>query len=671
MLKPLIVLLLLFIPALSAGLLILRLSRLRTSLLERMVYAPAFGLGIIAYLTLAIGLSGRLYVPWIVGMLVIAFISGLPELLNLIKDLIPAIKYRMCCTRPSFFEISAAILLGSCCAISLIHCFVPPGGHEWDTLAYHLAAPQVYLAQHKILFLPTDHHTNFPFLLEMLYTVGLLFDGWRLANLIHLLFWALTIAAIFLTGRCFVRGAGWIAALTFCSAPVVIWEAGTAYIELGMTLYVLLGIYACLRERDTGDLRWIAICGIAMGLALGVKTLAIIPAALIGLMYFIHQRTLKRLAIYLLMLIIVGSPFYIKSWVYTGNPVYPFAYRVFGGIYWNQALSDTYSSEQRSFGVSHQITSASEDSRGILPTYIAPTIADRLRNIIMGPWQIITLPRLFYNYNDSGPFNHIGFLFLAILVLPLLMHTRSSHVKYILWIISGWYLCWSISMQYIRYIIPMLPLIGLVGGEGAVSLVRREPVMRWVLIGVILLQFGLTLSVFVPPLFAVDRSPGFIAIATDLNLQEQYLNRSVNVYPAEIWINRNSSPSDGVTLFEENRGFYLERPTIWGNEGHSLYIPYDKFHTGKDMSDWYLDHGYRFALVNLQFNAHAQTPEGAELLKQSVSESTETKLLARWYTGEPGKNDTWRDLLGDALKTGHAVPVFSARGAVVLEFKRR
>src|SRR5262249_7386537 len=52
--------------------------------------------------------------------------------------------------------------------------------------------------------------------------------------------------------------------------------------------------------------------------------------------------------------ILVGSPWYIKSYVWTNNPVYPFFYKFFPrSVNWTPEFERAYQNEQRSFGRGH------------------------------------------------------------------------------------------------------------------------------------------------------------------------------------------------------------------------------------------------------------------------------------------------------------------------------
>jgi hypothetical protein len=241
-------------------------------------------------------------------------------------------------------------------------------------------------------------------------------------------------------------------------------------------------------------------------------------------------------------------------------------------------------------------------------------------------------------------------------------------------------------MQYARYLLPMTPFLGLCGGEGVSRIARGSRILSGLAAAAVSLQAGLTLVHFGRHL------PERLNIATNLEAREKYLTSSVNAYAAEQWINRSTRPNDGVVLFEETRGFYLDRPYLWGNGPHSLFIPYQLFANGQDMARWFVHKGYRYAIVNLQFSPPGQTNESNQQMAESITVGTEAALIRDWYA-DPGRleeirshyNDPrsaeyapnryrdvyWRLLLGDAVANGGAVvrSDASSRGTIVLEFR--
>jgi hypothetical protein len=643
------------------------------SRLDRLVYSTALGLGVMAYAVLALGLLGLLSL-WpvtagIIGLLLLSWVGMLETLL----DFQPRARTTGEGTRrKQAVDVVVFLALAVIAALVVVNCFVPPGPHEWDALSYHLAAPKVYLEHHRILFLPTDHHSNFPFLVEMLFTLGLLFDGYGLANLFHFAMAALTVGAIvFIARRHFGRGAPWIAACMFATTPIVIWEAGAAYIELGMALYVVLAFGAALEFRASGGPRWLTLAGILMGFALSVKALALVPFALLGAAILLSGYRFRNLRWYLIPALVVGCPFYVKSAVYTGNPVYPFAYRIFGGRYFNQQLADAYSGTQGAFGLHRDLLTASEDLANVRPDENLPTIYHRLRNLVVAPFALVSVPRIFYDYQDPGTFNQLGFLFLALPPLALLFRGRSRSLSWVGGAAAAWFAVWSQTMEYVRYIVPVVPLLALVGGEGGCRAIGRARGMRWLVGGVVFFQLALALAYNVPRLFAnPGNDPGQWEMATSADAREKFLTRRLNYYSSAEWLNHNTPRDAGVVLFEEARGFYLDRPYLWGNELHSTYIPYPTFANGREMADWFLARGYRYALINLQFTHEANSPEGHQQLVQASAAGELGQIFLQWYDPKRG-GERFRGLLGDAVLDGAAAIVSDAtqHGTVVLEFR--
>src|SRR5258708_25793717 len=151
---------------------------------ERLVYAIPIGLGVIAHLVLLLGLAGLLSKgPISIGLILLG-LASIPGF----QSLNPAAKEVTCVpyipsdeSLPKWIKALSTFILALVCIIVLVYCFVPPGAHEWDALSYHLAAPKIFIQHHRIIYLPTDHHSNFPFTMEMLFTAGLLFQGYVLA----------------------------------------------------------------------------------------------------------------------------------------------------------------------------------------------------------------------------------------------------------------------------------------------------------------------------------------------------------------------------------------------------------------------------------------------------------------------------------------------------------
>ena len=355
--KALLFILLLTFAAMGCGLSILRRTTiLRGALMERLCFALAIGLGIAAYGVYVLGLLGFLkFVPVTFWWLVLGLLGclGWESFLKEWKQnrLSPATNSE---TSAIWFWVFA--LTATACGIfAIAACFRPPTGTEWDAIAYHLANPKVFLHDGRISILPTDHHSNFPFVMEMLFAVGLLYDGYALANLFHLVTAiGLVTSIVSFSARMFGKNAGYAAGLLLMTTPLVLWEASVAYTELGLALYASIAAFAIVSARSENETskcqEWMRLAGLCLGFALGIKYLAILPLlVLIG--YALVVRLPRKLIVqFALIAMVVGSPWYIKNWVQMRNPVYPYLASIFSNSkYWSADRAKTYEERTEKF----------------------------------------------------------------------------------------------------------------------------------------------------------------------------------------------------------------------------------------------------------------------------------------------------------------------------------
>jgi len=113
------------------------------------------------------------------------------------------------------------------------------------------------------------------------------------------------------------------------------------------------------------------------------------------------------------------------------------------------------------------------------------------------------------------------------------------------------------------------------------------------------------------------------------------------VWQASQWINLNTPPEAGVILFDETRGFYLQRRYLWGNPGHHTLIDYASFTDGDMLVRALHRMGYHYVMQNLAF-----VPPDSE-------------------------REHWRRILNDAIARGALVERFRERSVVVFEIRPR
>ncbi|MDW8322024.1 MAG: hypothetical protein RMM08_11755, partial [Armatimonadota bacterium] len=416
---------------------------------ERFAFGLALSTGVLSYLTLLAGLLGRLER----GMLWLLF-AGILVAGGQAWRRTRALHVH---TSTSFLSRRLVLPLGLLAALALPMVASPPAATDWDGLSYHLAAPAIWLREGRIGYIPFMHHSNFPFVIEMQYLwamgVGMGAGG---AKVFH---WAtlLLVVAGTLAFACRAGFNGFWAAISLISVPVVLWESTVAYADLATTAYTLLCLLAAWSasgEKDVSARRgWLAMAGLMGGLALGTKMTALGSMGLLAVLLFwesVRQRQIRLTEIVLCMgvAVAVGAPWYIKTYLYTGNPVYPFFYELFGGRNWTAENARIYREAQLAFGLGREP-----------------------HQLLLAPFNLTFYWNRFF---DPLPFvGSVGFVYLAGLIPLFFVRCLPDSARW--WVVFSLVslVLWFVLMQQVRYLMTIFPLASLWCGWLAVQQERR------------------------------------------------------------------------------------------------------------------------------------------------------------------------------------------------------
>ena len=594
----------------ASGLQIIRLLRLppSASRLERGLIAYALGLGLFAYGMLLLGLARGFYPVGAGLLLTILAVLGGREHARLWRALRARIGRGLPLPRWGW---AVAALLAVFALASLLGVYSPPTSLEWDSLAYHLADPKIYVHAHRLLYLRWESHSNFAFTAEMWYTAGLMLGGVPLAKWFHFSCAVGTCLAIYALGRRHLGATtGVWGAVLFASTPLVFWEAGTAYADLATAFFATLTVAALANALSALRLDgskappsaakpplfstpWLALSAALMGLTLSTKATALSLLALLALgLVFVLVRVekqpwgsgLRAGVAWATLALVVGSPWYIKSAVLTGNPVYPFYSQFFGGRYWNPVNAAAYDQSNADFGMGH-----------------AP---DKL---LLAPWNLTMFltpgrplpPRaeapLKQSFNDRQfPTMLLTPVLLGALFFPVFGLHAPRRVKALALYALGGGLFWFATAQHVRYLLPILPVLCLLAAWALAQAIAARWRAGYALAALGVGSLVLSLDIAVN----IMRAQGPVALG--LTSRAAYLNAREPTYPAMAFINTHLPADAKLVFYGCPLGFYCDRPYLWGEALHSAYIPYDQFHSADDLSRWYAAHGITHVLVDPQ-----------------------------------------------------------------------
>jgi hypothetical protein len=406
-----------------------------------------------------------------------------------------------------------------------------------DALLYHLAVPKLYLRHHGFYFIPGNAFANYPFHTEMLFLLALFLQGEILAKLL-----AFAVVPVILLGirqfamhRMEQNAYPYLSMLLFFLIPSVFQLAHMAYIDLYIALYAMGAVITFCnwyRERLAG---WLILCAVFTGLALACKysTLLFPSLGVLGVAWS-HRKSeesgpvLRDLALFLGVAFLVGCPFYLKNWVLTGNPLYPFMYGIFGGKGWNPELGRLYDGLFMYLGM----------GRGWL-------------DYLLLPWNVSVHARMDSVYFDG----FIGPLFL--IVLPFLAGIRNIEpsVRITLLFCALNFLFWATSSQNIRYLSPLFPFLALTTGMVLTAYRPQKGVA--ILLGLVTAGCLAFNGFQIARDFMRIRPLGVISGGES---RDEFLSRSLSVYPIYRFANENL-PADAriFLVYAKNWTFLLER----------------------------------------------------------------------------------------------------------------
>ncbi|OGW38796.1 MAG: hypothetical protein A2Y97_01445 [Nitrospirae bacterium RBG_13_39_12] len=304
---------------------------------------------------------------------------------------------------------------------------------EWDEISYHLPYAKHYVENNGLSVNPFLRYPLYAHNFDLLYALSLLFYDDILAHLIHAAAALLTALGIYNLGSLTSdKKTGAIAAFIFLSSPLVAHLMKTSYIDLGLTLFIFLGFYCISLWSITKQEYWLYLSGFATGIAIGSKYNGFLYFPMFAIWIAFQSRKFSSVMRFLVPVFIFGSPWYIRNFIISGDPISPFGGEIFGHWLWNK----------------EDLIGQSEN---LLKGYGTPK---DVISMLMLPWNLL------FHYGKFAEGAISPGMVAAFLGVFLFKKSDGFNKKLCIFVFVN-IIIWFFSTQVLRYLLPVFPMISL------------------------------------------------------------------------------------------------------------------------------------------------------------------------------------------------------------------
>ncbi|MEO6811273.1 MAG: 4-amino-4-deoxy-L-arabinose transferase [Isosphaeraceae bacterium] len=499
---------------------------------DALALSVPLGLGTLALAALVLGELGMLTSTAIGVVLIVGGVIGGKAAYEIIKRSFHTLITQ---SRPQgfldwAFDLSLlATLIGT-----LLTSLIPVT--DGDALCYHLQVPKLFLARQGMFFDPDLHETAYPLVTEMLYAVALALRGPVACRLVQ---WGLGLAfgagVTALARPVLGRRARWGGTIALL-VPAVSNGMGAPLNDVALASFGVATLLAWVRWADRPTLGAAALAGVLGGLALGVKYPALVWVGLLGMSMVIPlcfnnniksgscnfklilMRTIPAVLTFAAAAVLVGGCWYLRTYSYTGNPVYPFFRHTFGG----SGIDEVLDPIKRPLPLStfNLVTALG-------PLTLQPDRFDSFSHQF-GPAFLLFLPAALFLRPPRRVLglSALGFAFLTICL------TRRQSMRFVL--------------------IAVGPMAVAVAWLALTCWERRGAAGR-ALIALMVVMLGFEASL------SLARGRHGLSVVLGRESAEAYLMRREPTYRVGQWVDKHL-PGSARLMGQDHRGFYIPRP---------------------------------------------------------------------------------------------------------------
>lgn len=440
--------------------------------------------------------------------------------------------------------------------LSFIASLAPPTAK--DTLLYHFSVPKQFIVQGSSAFIEGNIASYLALGTEMHVVWAMLLGAFQseraaeaAAGSVIWLFFPLLLAAIFGVAREIGISRRWslMAVLTVATVPTAYHVSASAYIDIALALYILLATYALTRWWKTSNNYWLLPVALFLGAALASKltTLFVIAAFALVILFRIRKAQesepdrVGKMATFgfgaLLLAGVIASPWYLRTWVETGSPIFPFYMSIWEGKApgWDVDRSNLFQMMNAQYGGANK------------------NALDHL----LAPWNISVTAQPEIAANFDGVLGVAFLIGLPLLIFALWKFDLPVETKIGSGIAAIMFLFWLFSSQQLRYLLPILPLLAIAIAAAVESMSDRRDVLNKA--AKFSIGFAAIACIATSAAWFLQKAPLRVVLGGET--PDAYLIRNIDYYPYYQWLNTETPTDTKVWLINMRRdSYHLDRP---------------------------------------------------------------------------------------------------------------
>lgn len=516
--------------------------------------------GVYAYILFGLGLFGLLYLPQIafstsiyLGSIFVLFYHQLLKFKRISKLPLKRKPNKLIIVFTGLFFLQGCVNLTGALSPEL----------SFDALWYHLTLPKLYLINHAVYHIPGGllYYSDMPKFGELLYTAALAFSNEITVKVIHFLFGLLSSLALYFVSRKYFNPLiALIAVVIFYSNLVVAWESTTAYVDLIRTFFEVMALWGFLNLLESHEEKWLYLSAGMVGLAISTKLIALVSLLIFTMLILIYSvrvhehiaAKIRKLFIFWSIAILIPLPWFIFSYIHTGNPFYPIFSPVFNDVH------------AKMFDI----------------TLLNPI------HLITTFWNVFT--------KASDPVSPVYLIFLPLIISYYLKSKKKIKPVFIYTLLA--LLFWYITSQVegSRMLLPYLPAFSLICAGVIDYLMNKKTINRLLPVSLILLII-LTACISIGYRFLASYK--YFPVLLGQQSKHEFLSNNLNFsfgdfYDTDYFFKKHMKSGDMVLLYGFHNLYYVDFPFIdssWVNEGDKFnYVAVQKSEIPTRFKNWQL-----------------------------------------------------------------------------------